>query len=343
MKKVVVEGALGDWATRKYVPFLADKARAGEVWLYLVDVKDPPARSRVARLLEERLPNVSFQKKKRSSPIELDSGVDYVFIVTPPQTHCEIASEWLDKTKEIYIEKPLDVSWEAAEKLEYAVNNSDTQVFGFDHYLARIQPFLAVRDKWTPLLGTLEHCEMRLLEPERIEIERVEAVRYGIILDLGPHALAVLGAFLGDTRGIGRVMEELEIIDVHGGRYRGASIAGETYSRVELLYHRLHLPIYVALGKYEGEIADKQLLFAGEATGRCDFAESSFLIVVEGRIEISGSLDSKPVVSSLAAALKDTSPQESPRFLSLTEAKEILKKLLEIRRRLDSIRDSGFR
>jgi len=346
MKKVVIEGALGVWAREQYLPFLADKARRGEIQLYLVDVKDPTSESPVGQLLKERIPTVTFQNRRKLSSNKLgqECEAEHVFILTPPQTHCEIASEWLDKAKEIYIEKPLDVSWEAAEELEYAAKNSDAQVFGFDHYLARIQPLLAVRDKWTPLLGMLEYCEVRILEPERIEIERVEAVKCGIILDLGPHALAVLGAFLEDRRGIGCVMEELEIVDVYGSRYRGAPIPGETYARVELMHHNCKFPIFVTLGKNIRGTPDKQLFFVGErATGRCDFDDSSFSIVVEGRTEISGRLDSKPVVSSLAAALGDTSLQESPRFLSLPEAKGILKKLLGIRRRLGSVRDSGFR
>ncbi|KYK31796.1 MAG: hypothetical protein AYK19_16220 [Theionarchaea archaeon DG-70-1] len=40
VKKVVLEGCLGDWSKKSYIEPLAERARQGTIELYAVDVRD---------------------------------------------------------------------------------------------------------------------------------------------------------------------------------------------------------------------------------------------------------------------------------------------------------------
>jgi hypothetical protein len=115
-----------------------------------------------------------------------------VFVVTPPETHCENAIYWSGNTNYIFIEKPFDVSLENVELLK---NNQSagTEVFGFDHYAARLKPFLNSKYFTDNGFGKCVQFEFEMFEaaPRGLE-ERAPSIKSGMLFDMASHALPVL-------------------------------------------------------------------------------------------------------------------------------------------------------
>lgn len=123
-----------------------------------------------------------------------------VFVVTPPETHCENAIYWSGNTDYIFIEKPFDVSLENVEllknKLELLKNKVSavqTEVFGFDHYAARLKPFLNSTYFNDSGFGKCVKFEFEMFEaaPRGLE-ERTPSIKSGMLFDMASHALPVL-------------------------------------------------------------------------------------------------------------------------------------------------------
>lgn len=115
-----------------------------------------------------------------------------VFVVTPPETHCENAIYWSGNTDYIFIEKPFDVSLENV-KLLQSKQSEQTEVFGFDHYAARLKPFLNSKYFTDNGFGKCVQFEFEMFEaaPRGLE-ERAPSIKSGMLFDMASHALPVL-------------------------------------------------------------------------------------------------------------------------------------------------------
>jgi hypothetical protein len=144
-KKIVIEGCNGEWAQQRYIPSLIVEAAKRNAELWAFDLK-PEIKLPTSSLLSQWN---SFQDKgkfcyqnKANSSKQPDRPyqVDYVFVVTPDNSHTIVATSWIDRLApkgKIFIEKPIDANLSRAEELR-----GIESVFSFDHYLARAYPFL---------------------------------------------------------------------------------------------------------------------------------------------------------------------------------------------------------
>lgn len=159
-----------------------------------------------------------------------------VFVVTPPETHCENALQWAPHAKHVLIEKPFDTSTKAVQKLrEQLGTDGSKRVFGYDHYAARLKPFLA-EDKLEKLkLG--RRCkfvfEMFEAAPRGLEERAPSLARTGMLFDMASHALPVLSWLIedfGELAGPNRY--ELYVSTLCSPTTGEAYIASETFARL---------------------------------------------------------------------------------------------------------------
>jgi predicted dehydrogenase len=196
----------------------------------------------------------------------LNAEVEAVLIETPDRTHIELAKYWLKgNCKWIFIEKPLtthlalDEALEWIEQLEHNPKDK-ARVLVFDHYRGRVHSHFKYVEQMGNLLSMVEWLKSfrfyfledhsgtdgeflksqkargRKFENRNGPIEnegRVDALRYGLVLDLMPHVLSVLEYF-GDP-------ETIEVRSVRPGIYAGvdfdprkvAEIKNETFAAIE--------------------------------------------------------------------------------------------------------------
>lgn len=191
-----------------------------------------------------------FETYKRLKP-------DVVLITTPDFAHVEVAEEWLSRSRvpeQIFIEKPLDASLDAARKLLGKLKPYDDSLLSFDHYRARLLP---TKTQYQTILGFLgkglSHFTFYFLEDHSsadplyqptgvsrdgaIENEqRVKTLNQGVILDAIPHMIALLAYF-------GRV-EAMRVTRVRAGQYVGVDadlkrrtdIDQETFAEVGFVF-----------------------------------------------------------------------------------------------------------
>lgn len=178
------------------------------------------------------------------------NDTDVVVIATSNDSHCYIASTWLNHCELIFVEKPLDDNLDAARRLALRLPTKQPAVFAFDHYRARFFLSPEVEDKLVKLSleGGWKELTFYFLEDGSggemngpIENEgRERTLRHGIIRDLMPHIFAVIAYF-------GRP-ETVRITDVSVAQYRGvkydpdlrADIEGETFAQIRFTFEDLH-------------------------------------------------------------------------------------------------------
>src|SRR5205085_4576367 len=125
---------------------------------------------------------------------------------TPPEKHCQNAIEWAGSTRYIFIEKPFDANPEAIVELKERLKDLKTKVFGFDHYAARLKPFLTEEklkyfgvDKCTRFVFEMLEAAPRGLE------ERTPSIKdTGMLFDMASHALPILSWLTDDLTQAGR-------------------------------------------------------------------------------------------------------------------------------------------
>jgi len=255
--KIVVEG-VGDVIKNYYLPALealrnklqgrreiqvtfADKS---EFWR-----SDPRLASKMQSIIDF-LRSWGANYLDKSDPTDLAKyqvlEADVVIIATPDFTHVEVAEEWLrrqPRPEQIFIEKPLADSLNAARRLFGISGPSDDGILAFDHYRARLLPS---RDQMSALLGFwgkgLRHFTFYFLEDHSgadphypaaattgrdgaIENEqRVRTLNQGVILDVMPHVIAILAHFAQ--------VESLLVTRVRVGQYAG--VDGDPDKRTEI-------------------------------------------------------------------------------------------------------------
>lgn len=335
MKLVVLEGCNGEWAQKCYLPFLIEKAKKGDIALWAIDIQPQLKLNSLDiislwRIAEDKGRAHYLNADKGRKSLGIPRNIDYVFIVTPDRCHCEVAEfwlNWLSTTGKIFIEKPLDASIEVAEQLKAKILNKNV-IYGFDHYLASLYPFLRREPQYLAKIGNIESLEVSILENNVIPPYRVQTLKEGAIFDLFPHILAVSAAVvekkLAPTEAI---LQKVEVKERALAKYKSCPISRETFARIEFLVANKRVTSVV--GKGIGKTPDKQMIIHGAHGGNIevDFQGDSFSVNGEPR----RNLESKPVESFLEAVLEGKRIDCAPGVLSFGVAFAILERLLDIR------------
>jgi len=183
-----------------------------------------------------------------------------VIIATPDRTHVEVTKTWLQHPREpkaIFIEKPLDVSREAAFDLLGEVDPFDNRVLAFDHYRARMLSDLEQKRHVIRFLGggiskfifyLLEdhsgsdaafRAKMQKGTSQRqgpIENEqRVKTLNEGVILDLMPHVVSILAHFGPPALLRVTAVRAGQYVGVDGSDAKRTEIANETFAEVHFI------------------------------------------------------------------------------------------------------------
>lgn len=329
IRKIVIEGALGDWASRKYLPALESLKKLFDCQVFLLDIRQ-------ANEIELGKFSGSYINKITDRVrYELLDNIDVVFIVTPDHTHADIAEYWikskgLSDSGKIIIEKPLDSLLTRAEFLCELTRKADHKVYGFDHYLGKIEAFATnFRRQKKNILGSgTAVLDFQICESREIPPNRAEALREGLALDLLPHALSVINEFLADG-GKNNInfywFDGFEVKNIIKRRYEGAPINNETSFEALLSDEADNLLRILVCKKCEDRKSfflnadNRRLLNIDFISGHLSYSDGKFVI------------DKEPVKNMIEKILSDIEPIEIPGIVSLDFALESLKRIFRLK------------
>ena len=330
IKKVVLEGCLGDWSKKSYVKNLAEKAGTGKIEFYAVDTRDIDEDD---TLYEHP---VKFINKKRDwNTYESIDHVDYVFIAAPHEFHCKIAAHWLKNGKlnrngKIFIEKPLDSSVENIKELE-KFEGVEKKIIAIDHYIPKIVPLQKELGKRKGKYGKIKKVKFNILESDSILESRKKTLDEGLILDIFPHILAVFTKVMKAYNTFELDADTVDILEVKTGKYEDAPIRGETFAEIIVRADSISLEGYLGKAVNTQDHKVMEITFErGFLTA--DFVQGNFSITTENG-NVDGSLQ-KSHISMLLDCIIDRGFDEddiSKLFLSFKEGFEIVKIVSKIR------------
>ena len=211
---VLGTGSLGQQHARVY----AELAAAGQVELVGVHDSSPEAARKIAARHGTRALNTAE---------ELAAACDAVSIVTPTNTHFELAKSFLEQGKHVLVEKPMtDDTAEAAELVQLAQAGNCVLQVG---HVERFNPVFNYLQTAAP--------QPRFIETHRLSPYPARSTDIGVVLDLMIHDLDVVLAFVKspvtsvDAVGI-PVLSKSEDIANARLRFANGCVANLTASRV---------------------------------------------------------------------------------------------------------------
>ena len=344
---VILEGCNGEWAQERYLPVLIRKAAGGEIELWAVDIEDSIklGTSEIEKDWQiARSKNRAYylNKDKDTQNYRGLSNADYIFIVTPDQTHCQVAEFWLERLNlkgKLFIEKPLDAYIKAALRLKEKIEGKREKeaVFVFDHYLANTYPFLQNKASYLGEIGEIRKIEYNILEPFGIPQHRVKTLDKGMIFDLFCHVLALVCAVVKQNLTCSETkLRAVQLEDVKAAQYAGCPISGETFAWIKFRVNR-DVEVVSAVGKCVGTCEDKFMrLYGSNGNIKLDFVKDEFSVFdSQGSQRKQGRLNSKYVESFLEGVLLGKErPLLVPGILSFDAALEILTILDEAKQQI---------
>lgn len=213
-------------------------------------------------------------------------------------------------------------------------------VFAFDHYLARVYPFLHDKDYYLKEIGGVEKIEFHILEPSEISLEREKALDKGMIFDLLCHVLALVCAVVNrDLTCLATKLRTVKLENVKAARYVGCPTSGETFAWIKFMVNS-DIEVVSAVGKCVGTSDDKFMkLYGSNGAINLDFVNDMFFVFnSQERQRKQGRLDSRHVESFLEEVLQGKEPPLSvPGVLSFDAALKILELLDEAKRQIDKM------
>lgn len=348
VKKVVLEGCNSHWAQEHYLPILLGKADKGEIELWAIDINDSlklanPQIRQNWQLAQNKNTAHYLNKEKDKSRYNSIDNADFVFIVTPPTYHCQIAELWLErlsKKGKIFIEKPLDESSDKALELRKKLSSKTETVFCFDHYLASAYPFLEKKTVNLAKIGVLKNIACHILENNEVEKGREKTLNKGLIFDLFPHVLALVCDIVGkNSICLADIIKSTKLDEVNTAKYIGSPITGETFARVKFTIK--DIKVDSVLGKCVGNAEDKWMKLQGtDGSIRLDFPPDYKYTIspVQGKRQIKSKLEKRHIERFLEKVLANIEqPFLAPGVLSFDAAFEILKVLEKARKNIDNI------
>ncbi len=126
---------------------------------------------------------------------EFLDGVDAVSIVTPTETHCEIACAFLEKGVNVLVEKPIALTLEEADKMLAAAEKSGAKLMV--GHLERYNPaMVALR----PHVNNPLYFEIHRVSPFPMRSLDVD-----VVLDVMIHDLDAIGWLVGENVGVSEI------------------------------------------------------------------------------------------------------------------------------------------
>jgi len=336
VKKVVLEGCLGDWSKKSYIEPLAERARQGTIELYAVDVRDIREDEDKVEYYESPVLFVNRKSEEGKKEYEKIEDVDFVFIVAPHEFHCKIAEHWLEKGRlnendKIFIEKPLDSSVENIKNLEEKYGEKELKkIIAVDHYIPKIIPLIKELKKAKGNYGKMKKVRINLLESDPILESRGKTLDEGLILDIFPHVLAVFIKIMKVFDHYELDANGFEIFEVKTGKYKGAPITGETFAEIGAEIEGI--PFESCIGKAVGSHDTKILEISFErGLITADFASRDFSIQRDGG-SMKGSLQKNHINMLLDRIIDKEYKDEVLRLsLNFNEGFEIVRIISKIR------------
>jgi predicted dehydrogenase len=267
---VVLAGCNGEWSQKHYLPFLLKEANNGRIKLWATDIHadvnlDNHNIFNLWRFAENNGDACYLDMTKIKNPKDVPENIDYVFVVTPDRTHCEVAEIWLSRLNHkgnIIIEKPLDISIEAAMKLKDELGDNHS-IYVFDHYLAQLQPILVDLRSISRKNGELESMEIKIIEDLKIPDSKKETLKYGMIFDLFSHVIISSAALAKKkSNSIADTLQTAKIISVKRAKYKGWVYDSETWSYIKYEIGDKMVNSYV--GKGVGNKQVKHIIISGQ-------------------------------------------------------------------------------
>jgi predicted dehydrogenase len=339
MKQVVLEGCNGEWAQACYLPFLASKAKESIIQLWAIDIESQ------IKLVSPKVAASWREVKNKGNARYLDktgnpeffkaiNKANYVFIVTPDRTHCDVAETYMGRLNadgSIFIEKPLDASLKRARAMKNRMGGAEI-LYGFDHYLAKVYPLLQKHSLGK--IGEISKIEFNILEAGGISAETAGTLDKGVIFDLFCHILAVVGVVLSRDASSGEAILKAAIIrDVVSAQYSNCPISGETYARIEFSIGS-NTQVIATVGKGIGDSNDKCMIIYGEkGQKKLDFGNNQSDVSHQNQHQDKEPLEPRPVESFLNTILQQKQPLSAPGVFSFDAALIILEKLDEAKKK----------
>ena len=304
MTYVVVEGC-GQWAMQ-YLEALTEVAGSGEAGVFFtfdstfgLENERLPV-SLFKSYLEATLRNVERIEKAGFACIDvkdtlyavrgrsadnpnrqiLPRRVDYVFVVTPDRTHCDVAEKWLGRARRIFVEKPFDLSERRIEAFIDQAAGSCTEVYALDHYFVRANHAAVDGGYYLAHLfgdgpAEITGFEFRMTEPcsDLAAVrERALSLQEGMVFDMGSHAIPILLPFLAPEtlrllEASAGVSERLADLFFKGGDSFAAAVVEGTPPAGSGLLGTVRGTL--AVGKDVGLRPEKWLKMQGLAGGIC--------------------------------------------------------------------------
>ncbi|MBH54155.1 MAG: oxidoreductase [Opitutaceae bacterium] len=136
-----------------------------------------------------------------------DSGIDAIYIATPPVYHLEYTQAVLAAGKHAYIEKPVAMNTKEAQLIAEA-DNASAQKVCIAHYRRKLPLFLEIeRILESGELGRPRHVNLQLIQQEKSDFiadtddnwrVRPEVSGGGLFHDLAPHQFDLLLKYFGN-------------------------------------------------------------------------------------------------------------------------------------------------
>lgn len=330
VRKVVLEGCLGDWSRKSYIGTLAQKARESEIVLYAVDTKDLKDIERT----DYEDPIHFVNKESNWAAYNAIDQVDFVFIVAPHEFHCKIAGHWLEKGKlkengRIFIEKPLDSLPENVDGLTKKYGDVQRKIIAVDHYILKIPHLIRILTEKRGEFRRIKQIRIDILELDSISESRKKTLDEGLILDMVPHVLAVLTKVMQAYSEFELDADDFKIVEVRTGRYRSAPIKGETFAHIEMTVADTVIESFIGKGVGIHEKKTIEISFErGDITG--DLPSGNLFIRERDKIEkISGSIQKNKIDRLLNDILEGEFDENE--FLGFDEGFEIVRIITRIR------------
>lgn len=133
--------------------------------------------------------------------------INAVYIATPPSSHLELTLKALDAGKDVYLEKPMCLNSEEAEKLCRAAEKSDSKLT-LAHYRRYLPAFIKAREL-TREIGEIRFAQIRIFQPAKSDLIAQSETNWrldpkvsggGLFHDIAPHQLDLMLFYFGAIR-----------------------------------------------------------------------------------------------------------------------------------------------
>ncbi|MCG2460257.1 Gfo/Idh/MocA family oxidoreductase [Flavobacteriaceae bacterium F89] len=135
-----------------------------------------------------------------------NSGINAVYIATPPSTHLQYAMLALNAEKHVYLEKPMTMDSQESLQLVEAVRSCGRKLT-VAHYRRKLPAFLKVKELLDAgSIGAIRLIDLQILQPQKSDIIATTEVNWridpaisggGYFHDLAPHQIDLMCQFFG--------------------------------------------------------------------------------------------------------------------------------------------------